>query len=428
MLYTTYPREELRWDDLLWLKLKLETRQKEDDRGCTAFSDTTRAEAAMEERAKRNVEVAMERRIARIMESRKGIVAWKRLGETCWNVGEDLERLEFSKDGVTNTLYRINDGLFILNLPYGAEPIDNFPHASFHLRKQLCIARVVGLHMSMWRLRKKRKEETEMARRDAKIARLVAELVLLRRERDIERKLAMESEEEGAAGLSRAGGTVSPLEDVAPTPAAEVPSDEADTASTAVFGGGPGAAGDVAAVTDVERRDQPGGASAPSSGESDATTDGNWGATLSSAEGAEVCAEPFQQFPGASAELGETDVASTHGDEESFSVLYTPPLSASFMAVAEDDRGAVDSSGVESSSDGGSDNGGGAEEDSSSSNGGGRGGGNSSSSDDAEWVEKVRARRGVDFPFDRGKVVAPRSSPQLQRSRQRGGEEEERRR
>ena len=188
----------------------------------------------MEERANRNVEVAMERRIARIMESRKGTVAWKFLGETCWNVGEDLERLEFSNDGVTNTLYRINDGLFCLNLPFGAEPIDNFPHASFHLRKQLCIARVVGLHMSMWRLRKRRKEDAEMARRDAKIARLVAELVLLRRERDIERKLAMESEEESAAGLSRAGGAVSTTEDVAPTPAAEVLSDEADTASTAV--------------------------------------------------------------------------------------------------------------------------------------------------------------------------------------------------
>ena len=186
-----------------------------------------------------------------------------------------------------------------------------------------------------------------------------------------------------------------------------------------------------------------GGASAPSSGESDATTAGNWGAPLSSAEGAEVFAEPLQQFPGASAELGETDVASPHGDGAFFSGLYTPPLSAPVMVVAEDGGGAVDSSGGESSSDSGSDNRGGAEEDSSSSsnssssnssssssssNGGGRGGGNSSSSDDAERVEKVRARRGVDFPFDRGKVVAPRSFPQLQRSRQRGGEEEERRR
>ena len=431
MLYTTYPREELRWDDLLRLKRKLETRLKEDDRGCTAFSDTTRAEAAMEERARRNVEVAMERRVARIMEPRKETEWWKLLREICWNVGEDLERLEFSIDNVFRTLFRINS---LFRVRGGIDPIDNFPRHSFLLRKELCIARVVGLHMSMWRLRKRRKEEAEMARRDAKIARLVAELVVLRRERDIERKLAMESEEESAAGLSRAGGAVSTTEDVAPTPAAEVLSDEADTASTAVFGGEPSAAGDVAAVTDVERRDQPGGASAPSSGESDATTAGNWGAPLSSAGGAEVCAEPLQQFPGASAELGETDVASPHGDGAFFSGLCTLPLSASFMAVAEDDGGAVDSSGVESSSDSGSDNGGGAEEDSSSSssssssNGGGRGGGDSSSSDGAERVEKVRARRGVDFPFDRGKVVAPRSSPQLQRSRQRGGEEEERRR
>ena len=172
----------------------------------------------------------------------------------------------------------------------------------------------------------------------------------------------------------------------------------------------------MAVVTDVELRgDQPGGASAPSLGGSDVTTAGSCGAPLSSAEGAEVCAEPLQQFPGASAEQGGTDGALTHGDEAFFSVLSTPPLSASFMVAAEDDGGAVDSSSGESSSDGGSDNGGGAEED-------------SSSSDGAERVEKVRARRGVDFPFDRGKVVAPRSSPQLQRSRQRGGEEEERRR
>ena len=234
MLYTTYPREELRWDDLLRLKLKLETRQKEDDRGCTAFSDTTRAKAAMEERAKRNVEVAMERRIARIMESRKGIVAWKRLGETCWNVGEDFGRLEFSKHGVTDTLCRINDSLFILNLPDGAEPVDNFPHHSFHLRKQLCIARVVGLHMSMWRLRKRRKEKAETARREMRenveLARIVVELMLLRRRlADNERKMAMESEAESATSLLRAGGAVSTTEDVAPTPAAEVFSDEADT-------------------------------------------------------------------------------------------------------------------------------------------------------------------------------------------------------
>ena len=146
----------------------------------------------------------------------------------------------------------------------------------------------------------------------------------------------------------RAGGAVSTTADVAPTPAAEVLSDEADTASTAVFGGGPSAAGDVVAVTDVERGDQPGGASAPSSGESDATTAGNWGAPLSSAEGAEVCAEPLQQFPGASAELGETDLASANVDEVFFSVLATPPLSASFRVVAEDDGRSVDSSSHES--------------------------------------------------------------------------------
>ena len=63
MLYTTYPREELWWDDLLRLKLKLE-RQKEDDRSCTAFSDITRDEAGREERATHNAEVAMERRVA----------------------------------------------------------------------------------------------------------------------------------------------------------------------------------------------------------------------------------------------------------------------------------------------------------------------------------------------------------------------------
>ena len=106
MLYTTYPREEFRWDDLITLKLKLENRLKEDDRGCTAFSDTTRAEAVMEERARRNVEVAMERRVARIMEPRKGTEWWKLLREICWNVGEDLERLEFSNDSVFDAFPR----------------------------------------------------------------------------------------------------------------------------------------------------------------------------------------------------------------------------------------------------------------------------------------------------------------------------------
>ena len=112
----------------------------------------------------------------------------------------------------------------------------------------------------------------------------------------------------------------------------------------------------------------------------------------------------LQQFPGASAELGETDVASTHGDEAFFSVLCTPPLSASCVVVA-------DSSSGESSGDSVSDNGGDAKEDSSSSSSsggggrsGGRGGGdNSSSGDGAERVEKVRAMGGVGFAFDRGK-------------------------
>ena len=145
--------------------------------------------------------------------------------------------------------------------------------------------------------------------------------------------MAMESEAESAAGLLRAGGAVSSTEDVVPTATAEVLSDEADTISTAVYGGEPSAAGDVAAVTDVERRDQPGGASAPSSGGGDATTAGSWGAPLLSAEGAEMDAEPLQQFHGASAELEETGVSSTHGDEVLFSALSTPPLSASFTVV-----------------------------------------------------------------------------------------------
>lgn len=62
----------------------------------------------MEERARRNVEVAMERRVARIMEPRKETEWWKLLREICWNVGEDLERLEFSIDSVFRTLFRIN--------------------------------------------------------------------------------------------------------------------------------------------------------------------------------------------------------------------------------------------------------------------------------------------------------------------------------
>ena len=260
MLYTTYSREELLWDDLFRLKLRLETRQKEEDRGCTEFSETTRAEAAVEERARRNVEVAMERRVARIMEPRKETEWWKLLREICWNVGEDLERLEFSKDGVINTPFRIDDCLFCLSLRYEVEPIDTFPHASFLLRQELCIARVVGLHMSMWRLKKKRKREAETARGDAELARLKAELALLRRE------LAMESDAENVGDLVSAGGAVCTTEDVAPTPAAEALSDEEDAASTAVFGGGPSTAGDVTVVTGVERCDQPGGASATFSG------------------------------------------------------------------------------------------------------------------------------------------------------------------
>ena len=166
------------------MKLKLEGRQKEDDRGSTAFSDTTRAEAAAEERA---------RRVARIIERRREAAGYNtpaklyRSTEVCWNFGDAFERLEFSASGITNTLFRIDMYLWSLS-------IDGYLALDSLLLRELCIARVVGLHMSMRRLRKRRKREAEKALRDAETARLKAELALLRRERDIERKLAMESE------------------------------------------------------------------------------------------------------------------------------------------------------------------------------------------------------------------------------------------
>jgi len=90
-------------------------------------------------------------------------------------------------------------------------------------------------------------------------------------------------------------------------------------------------------------------------------------------------------------------------------IAVTPSHGAASFVVIEDDEGAVDGT-TRCDSDGSGS--------SSSTNSG----------DGAERVEPVIAGRGVDFPFDRGKAVAPRSSPQLQRSRQRGGGEVERRR